>query len=154
MKQTIKVIFAVVALALIGCEKPNYGTTPDTTIASLGTPPNNEIWFLTNNNEEPIAIDESAFDVAIESIEISELGINTIRFAGALTTIGEEAFYNCHNLFNVSLPNSVVTIGDRAFAECKNMECLTLGDGVRNCGVQAFDYCINLYSLHIPSVRD
>lgn len=81
------------------------------------------------------------------------MGLNIIRFVGDVTTIGEEAFRECTNIFNLALPNSVTTIGKRAFYDCKNMECLTLGSGIRNIGEDAFEGCYNLYSLHIPSIQ-
>lgn len=156
MKQLFRVILALLAFVLAGCEKDDYGygTEPDSTIPSLGTPPNNEIWFSTNDNKEPISLDQSAFDVEIESIEVSEFGINTIRFVDTVTTIGKQAFSNCHNLLNISLPISITTIEERAFFECINMECLTLERGLRSCGFQAFDNCGNLNTLHIYSIGD
>ncbi|MBQ5647876.1 MAG: leucine-rich repeat domain-containing protein [Alistipes sp.] len=156
MKQIFRVLFAVVALALVGCEEPDngYGTTPNTTIPSLGTPADNEIWFTTADNRALMALNNAAFDATITDIEYSEFGSNIIRFDKALTTIGEEAFYNCRNVNNISLPATVTTIGDYAFAECTNLECLTIGDKITKMGDRAFDNCISLHSLHVPSVGD
>lgn len=148
-----RLLFALVAVALIACEEPNYGPEVTTTIPSLGTPDNNEIWFTTTDGKELLSLNEEAFNVAIEEIIYDAEGINIIRFAGNLTTIGEEAFSYCHNIFNLSIPNSVTAIGERAFFDCKNMESLTLGASLRSCGAEAFDGCYNLYSLHIPSVQ-
>lgn len=148
----LKILFAVVALALIGCEEPDYGSIPNTTIASLGTPENNEIWFTTTDGKVLLNLDVNAFDVAVTEVAYNEYGINVIRFAGDVTTIGNGAFEECTNIFNLSLPNSVRTIGDYAFYDCKNIECLTLGEGLRSCGREAFEGCYNLRSLHIPSI--
>ena len=153
MKKILRVIFAVLTLGLTACNEPDYGTTPDTTIASLGTPENNEIWFITTDDVTLRHIDTSAFNSEITDIIYSESGVNIIRFESDVTSIGERAFDGCHNLFNLSIPNSVTEIGARAFYDCKNMECLTLGNGLRRSGNMAFDGCINLRSLHIPSVR-
>ncbi len=151
MKQTLRIVFAMVVLVLIGCEKPNYGT-PDPTVASLGTPEDNEIWYTTIDENQLSSLDQTAFDATIEGIYNSEFGISVIRFDKAVTTIGDNAFDGCFNIFNLSLPNSIVEIGKRAFYDCKNMECLTLGGGLRHCGSEAFDFCVNLHSLHIPSI--
>lgn len=150
----LRVLCALLAVALIACEEPDYGTSGDITIASLGTPEDNEIWFVTTDGRELLSLDERAFDVPIEDIIYGDGGINIIRFAGRVTAIGEEAFSYCHNIFNLSLPNSIVEIDARAFFDCKNMECLTLGAGLRDCGTDAFDGCYNLYSLHIPSIQN
>ncbi|MBR2027178.1 MAG: leucine-rich repeat domain-containing protein [Alistipes sp.] len=147
-----KVLFALLAFALIACEEHDYGTTPETTVASLGTPENNEIWFTTTDGKVLLNLDETAFNVAVAEVIYSEYDINVIRFAGEVTTIGEGAFEECTNIFNLSLPNSVQSIGDYAFYDCKNMECLTLGEGIRSCGAEAFEGCYNLRSLHIPSI--
>ena len=149
----VRLLCALLAVALVACNEPNYGPEPSTTIPSLGTPENNEIWFTTTDGRELLSLKGEAFDVAIEDIIYDAEGINIIRFAGSLTTIGEEAFSYCHNIFNLSIPNSVTTIGERAFFDCKNMESLTLGSALRSCGTEAFDGCYNLYSLHIPSVQ-
>lgn len=156
MKHIFRVLFAVVALAAVGCEEPDngYDTTPDTTIPSLGTPADNEIWFTTIENRPLMALNEAAFDATITDIEYSEFGSNIIRFDKTLTTIGEEAFYDCRNISNISLPAMVSTIGDNAFAECTNLECMTIGDKITKMGRKAFDNCIALHSLHVPSVGD
>ena len=152
MKRFLRVICAILAIGLVACTKHDYGTSPDTTIASLGTPSNNEIWFTTTDGRDLMAIDESAFNVEIDYISSSEYDLNVIVFAGELTTIGANAFNGCYNLFNISLPNSVTEIGEKAFYDCKNIEALTLGSGLRHCHDMAFDGCFNLHSLHIPSI--
>lgn len=154
MKIFLKFICIVLALGFTACKKPDNGYTPDMTIASLGTPPNNEIWLTTSDNKELIAFDGEAFNTEIIDIEYSELGISVIRFAESVTTIGARAFDNCRNLSNISLPESVTTIEERAFFECTNLECITLGSKIRTCGSQAFDLCVELFSLYISSVGD
>lgn len=148
-------VLCTIALALgcIACNKDNDDFTINTTLISLGTPPNNEIWFTTTDGRELMSLNEEAFDVAVEDVIYSEYGINIILFDGRLTTIGEEAFRDAANIFNLSLPNSVQEIGARAFYDCKNIECLTLGTGLRHCKEAAFDNCINLHSLHIPNIE-
>ncbi len=154
MKIFLRIICTVLALGFVACEKPNSGYTPDMTVASLGTPPNDEIWFMTSDNNELIAFDGEAFNTEVIDIEYSELGISVIRFAESVTTIGAGAFDNCRNLSNISLPESVTAIEERAFFECTNLECMTLGSKIQTCGSQAFDLCIELFSLHISSVGD
>ena len=36
----------------------------------------------------------------------------------SVTSIGEYAFFNCHGLTSVTIPNSIISIGKRAFAYC------------------------------------
>lgn len=152
MKSIFRVICAIVAISLAACKEPDYGSIPDHTITSLGTPDNNEIWFTTVDGRELRSLNEGAFNVAIQHIDYSEYGVCAIRFAGELTTIGNNAFSGCHNLFNLSLPNSVKEIGERAFYDCINMESLTLGSGLSHCNNMAFSGCYSLHSLHIPAI--
>lgn len=149
-----KIIFSLLVLSLVGCNEPDYGTTPDVTVPSLGTPLNNEIWFTATDNRGLFAMDQTAFNAAIDEIEYVEYGISVIRFVEDVTIIGDGAFSGCTNLKNISIPDSVREIGKEAFFDCKNLEAITLGAGLRSCGAKAFDNCINLFSLHIYSVTD
>ena len=150
--KVLRAICVILALGFVACNKSDYTPAPDLTIASLGTPENNEIWFTTVDGWDLRALDKTAFNTPVSEVVNSEFDIGVIRFEEAVTEIGDNAFNGCHNLFNISLPNSVTTIGERAFYDCKNMECLTLGGGLRNCGIEAFEGCYNLRSLHIPSI--
>ena len=76
MKYIFRTLFAVTLLALVGCEEPEYGVTPDTAIASLGVPNDNEIWFTTSDGKELMGIDNTAFNANIENIYYNEFGIN------------------------------------------------------------------------------
>ncbi len=149
----LKVILTILTVGLAACSEKEYyyGTEPDTSIPSLGTPANNEIWCTTTDGRT-LSFDDTAFNTAVIAVENFEYGIGIIRFEEDLVSIGESAFNGCHNIFNLSLPNSVAEIGERAFYDCKNMESLTLGSGLSHCGKMAFDGCYNLRSLHIPSI--
>lgn len=150
--RALKVIYAILALSFVACTEPDYGSAPNITIASLGTPENNEIWFTTTDNGGLRSLDKTAFNTSIREISNPESGIGVIRFNDAVTEIGDNAFNDCHNLFNISLPNSVTTIGEKAFYNCFNMECITLGTGLRKCNSEAFNWCGSLHSLHIPDI--
>ncbi len=152
MRSLLKVICAILAFGFVACSEPEPIITPDTTIKSLGTPADNEIWFTTIDGRDLMALNDKAFSSAILDIEYSEIDVNVIRFAEPLTAIGEGAFNNCRNINNISLPDGVTTIGERAFFECIQLECITFGSKLKECGFQAFDGCNALYSIHIASV--
>ena len=46
--------------------------------------------------------------------------LSSVNFAedGAVTTIGDWAFYNCHELTNITIPEGVTEIGHAAFYGC------------------------------------
>lgn len=154
MKGILRFIGAALALCLIACGEPEPIVTPDTTIASLGAPADNEIWFTTYDKRPLMAINEEAFDAEIVNIEYSEYGANIITFANRITTIGDDAFNYCRNISNISLPEGITTVGKKAFYECTNLECMTLGANIKSFGEKAFDNCISLFSLHISSIGD
>lgn len=43
----------------------------------------------------------------------------------SLTAIGDNAFYFCENLKNVTIPNKVTSLGKRAFGGCTNLKTIT-----------------------------
>lgn len=139
------------ALFTMGCQEKKEPYRPQVVIGSLGTPPVNEIHFTTTDELSLIALDEEAFDKTVIGVFYTGLS-GRILFDGELSEVGDEAFANCTNLLNISLPHSVRTIGTRAFYNCTNMQCMTLGGGLRSCEAEAFDGCYSLYTLHITSI--
>ena len=67
-----------------------------------------------------------------------------------VTTIGEEAFYECEDLTSVSIPGSVTTIADFAFYACSGLSSITIPGSVTTIGYSAFDSCSGLTSITIP----
>ncbi|MBQ9143505.1 MAG: leucine-rich repeat domain-containing protein, partial [Paludibacteraceae bacterium] len=68
-----------------------------------------------------------------------------------VTTIGDEAFYNCDGLTTIAIPNSVTSIGYYAFANCDNLSSVDLGNGVTTISGSAFEYCYAMTSVTIPA---
>ena len=67
-----------------------------------------------------------------------------------VTSIGQEAFFNCSNLLSVSLPNTLTSIGRLAFYGCRNLLSISLPNTVTSIGQQAFSYCDAMKSFTIP----
>jgi hypothetical protein len=67
-----------------------------------------------------------------------------------LTAIGNNVFYQCAGLTNVTIPDSVTSIGDAAFIFCGNLANLHLGNGLTSIGRAAFTFCSSLTKVTIP----
>jgi len=70
---------------------------------------------------------------------------NTI-IPNTVTTIGDNAFYNCTGLINIKIPDYVNTIGNSAFRGCTNLLNVTLGASVESI-YQSFWGCSSLMSI-------
>ncbi len=67
-----------------------------------------------------------------------------------VTTIGDDAFDNCKNLAEVTIPSTVTRIGDSAFASTA-ISKLALPDGLLEIGTSAFASCTQLKEVVIPA---
>lgn len=98
-------------------------------------------------------IDESAFEDC--------RSLSKISFAdnSDLSTIDNWAFYNCHELASLALPEGVTTIGKAAFYGCAYLQELSLPASVQQLGDNAFALCsrlkaINVAALTPPSIAE
>ena len=62
-------------------------------------------------------------------------------FGDSVTTIGENAFYNCDSLSSVVIPDGVTTIGKNAFIWCDSLSSVVIPDSVTSIGDGAFTAC-------------
>lgn len=65
--------------------------------------------------------------------------------------IGNNAFYNCKGLTNITLPNSIIEIGDYSFDDCSNLERILIPKSVEYIGNFAFYGCSSLTDITIPN---
>lgn len=68
-----------------------------------------------------------------------------------VTRIGDEAFFGCTSLTEITIPNSVTGIGPSAFASCTRLAAVTIGNHVSNIEDSAFANCTSLTKITIPS---
>ena len=68
-----------------------------------------------------------------------------------VTSIGDDAFYNCDSLTSITISDSVTSIGDWAFAFCGSLTSITIPNSVTSIGDAAFTSCISLTSITIPN---
>ena len=75
---------------------------------------------------------------------------SNVTIPNSVTSIGENAFYDCRDLTSVTIPNSVTYIGYYTFGCCTNLTSVTIGNSVTSIGRSAF-YACNLTSVTIPN---
>lgn len=67
-----------------------------------------------------------------------------------VTAIGDNAFYGCHGLISVTIPECITSIGHGAFWDCDGLTSVTIPEGVTKIGNSAFYNCDGLTSVTIP----
>lgn len=75
-----------------------------------------------------------------------------------LERIGNWAFYNCHELQNLEIPEGVTEIGDGAFYGCTYLEDLSLPASVQTIGDNTFALCAKMKKMVVnapvpPSIQ-
>lgn len=65
--------------------------------------------------------------------------------------IGYSAFYNCKNLKQVEIPNTVTILQDSAFCACESLSSIDIPNSVTTIGESAFEECSSLSSIDIPN---
>ena len=67
------------------------------------------------------------------------------------TEIEENAFYECHLLEEIEIPDTVTTIGEKAFYNCRRLHTIELPPYLERIEANAFCYCQAVFEWKIPS---
>ena len=74
-------------------------------------------------------------------------GLTSITIGAGVTTIGKEAFHGCSRLMSITIPDSVTSIGDYAFVHCTGLRSITIPAAVTVMRNGVFDNCTSLTRL-------
>ncbi|MGP1420966.1 MAG: leucine-rich repeat protein [Tannerella sp.] len=77
--------------------------------------------------------------------------IETVTIGSGVTTVGQNAFFNCMKLQNITLPEGVTTIGAYAFAQCHKLPGITIPSTVTAIGEGAFLRCYALPAIGVAA---
>ncbi|MDD7355261.1 MAG: leucine-rich repeat domain-containing protein [Oscillospiraceae bacterium] len=68
----------------------------------------------------------------------------------SVTSISQDAFYECYKLTGVTIPDGVTEIPDNAFSECIALKNVVLSNNITKIGSSAFNRCTALSSITLP----
>ena len=88
----------------------------------------------------PYAADVFGANIVSNEWDITT-GDGVITFDGNISSIGNNAFYNCSSLTNITVPVSITSIGDNAFGNCSNLTRFTIPANVSQIGKNVFSGC-------------
>ncbi len=83
--------------------------------------------------------------------KISKVEIPSEIDGEVITSIGGYAFWNIHNITEVTIPDTVTEIGEWAFEICAGLKVVRGGDGVKKIGKNAFRDCTELTQINLSS---
>lgn len=108
------------------------------------------ICYILNSSEKTAEVIQSQTYSNLTSITIpSSVSHNNNTFS--VTSIRKAAFFNCKNLTNIELPNTITNIGDQAFMYCTNLKKFVFPSYVTTINEKVFSDCINLSNITIPN---
>ena len=77
--------------------------------------------------------------------------LTTITLPNSVKRIKMGAFVFCSSLTSITIPNSVTTIEDNAFLCCSKLTSITIGNSVKSIGYCAFENCESLTEITLPN---
>ena len=111
--------------------------------------PNDEIWYTSSEGSVVQPYKSDVFGATIVSNTYSD-GKGVIKFDGAVTSIGQEAF-RWSSITSIEIPNSVISIEDNAFYGCSSLKSIEIQNSVKSIGAGAFNGCSKLTGIDIPN---
>lgn len=76
--------------------------------------------------------------------------IHSVTIPQSVTSIGNDAFGQCHDLQSLTIKDAATSIGHRAFLGCTSLATISLGENIKTIGANAFNSCFGLTSVTIP----
>lgn len=117
---------------LLVVQIPNWGG------GELELPPNDEIWYISTDNNTVAPNNANAFGAKIVSNTYSN-GKGIIKFNGNVTKMSWYAFQDCSTLKSVSIPQTVTSFSEGTFTNCTNLSYITIPETVQSIGSDSFD---------------
>ena len=103
---------------------------------------------ILSEDDMTVEVTESPYGYAGDVVIPAEVTYDGGTYS--VTTLGEDAFYDCDDLVSVDMP-SVTAIGGAAFASCNALTSVSM-PSVTAIGEKAFYWCSALTSVSMPKV--
>ncbi len=107
--------------------------------------------FMSDKHLGGVTIPEKVTFIGESAFEDCR-SLDSVVFAGNLVqTIGDWAFYNCHSLRTLTLPEGIMTIGNGAFYGCTYLSELVLPSTVESIADNGFALCSKLCKITVAA---
>jgi len=148
-------VISIGGAAFAGCTSLTSMTIP-ASVTSIGNSAFAECTGLTvitvDNNNQYYASEGGILYNREKTEFISvPLGITNVTIPASITSIGNDAFYDCTSLISITIPNSVTSIGQSAFSGCTSIISITIPESVTSIDREAFSGCTGLTNVTISS---
>ena len=125
------------------------------TITKEQTAPNGKVLYKTSADGEWLESDADITNGTFSGFDEKESAVAVIipskdANGNDVTSIGDEAFWDCDGLTSMTIPSSVTSIGSEAFSGCIGLTSVTIPDSMTEIGTWAFFDCTNITELNIP----
>ncbi len=115
--------------------------------ATSGTCGNNLTWVL-DGGALTISGSGAMDDYTISSSVPWGTSITSVKLGNGITSIGENAFYNCSDLTSIEIPNGLTSIGAYAFCFDLGLTSINIPKSVTTINKGAFQYCSYLADVY------
>ena len=117
----------------------------------VGTCGGDARWGFKEDTGELVIIGTGKMEDYVETnAPWSKLEIESASIYG-VSSIGDNAFFGCEYLEDVTIEEGVTSIGAGAFMLCHSLTAFTIPDGVTTVGEWAFFQCSNMTEMTVPA---
>ncbi len=146
-------------MALLGDASPENDTESDNeeVVTASGSCGTNATWKIVGDTlyiqgtGSMKSYSWSGSNVAPWKSYTSDGTVTNVVVGEGITSVGENAFYNCSTIRQVQLPKSLTTLGTRAFRGCSALESVNLPENLSSIGTYAFYDCDALKTIALPN---
>ena len=128
-------------------------TKVEIAIIAMGTCGENLTWSLAGNGVLTIygegEMDD--FDTDDQPWYDYKNQITAVVIEDGVTSVGDDAFFDCTKITSVEIADSVMTIGNTAFLGCRGLTGVEISSNVMSIGHQAFAYCTKVVNFYVDS---